>query len=119
MGRYTLRRVSRTITRTRITVEGKAAARSVPGRAVRVAAAVSPDVSGPVTFTIQHFDPLAGWLFLRQVRANASGGAATIAFTPPTEGRWRMNAVYEGTSTAAPSRSGYATLLAAPPPAPR
>jgi hypothetical protein len=109
-GSYTLQRVSRTITRTRVRV----ATRTAPGRAVSVGATVSPDAAGPVTFTVQHFDPLAGWLFFRQERARAVAGRATISFTPPTEGRWRVRAAFDGTRTAAPSRSGYAALLAAP-----
>jgi hypothetical protein len=68
-----------------------------------------------VTFTIERFDPLAGWLFFREVHARASGGSAAIAFTPPAEGRWRASAAFEGTSIAAPSDSGYATVLVAPP----
>jgi hypothetical protein len=82
---------------------------------VRIAAAVSPGAAGPVTFTIEHFDPIAGWLFFREVGAHASGGIATIPFTPPAEGRWRAFAAFEGTSIAAPSQSGFATLLTAPP----
>jgi hypothetical protein len=114
-GRYTLRRVSRTITATRTTIDGTRSARSLPGQIVRIAATVTPSVSGPVTFTIEHFDPLAGWHFLRQVRSTVGAGGGGIAFTPPTEGRWRVRTEFEGTRTAAPSRSGFATLLAAPP----
>jgi hypothetical protein len=114
-GRYVLRRELRTITRTTTTVDGKRRAQSTPGQTVRIAAAVAPGAAGPVTFTIQHFDPIAGWLFFRQVAARAAGGNATIAFTPPAEGRWRARAAFEGTKIAAPSDSSYATLLVAPP----
>ena len=71
-----------------------------------------------MTFTIERFDPLAGWLFFRQVHAGASGGIAAISFTPPAEGRWRAKAAFEGTRIAGPSQSGFATLLTAPPLAP-
>jgi hypothetical protein len=114
-GRYVLRRELRTITRTTTTVDGKRRAQSTPGQTVRIAAAVAPGAAGPVTFTIQHFDPIAGWLFFREVAARAAGGNATIAFTPPAEGRWRARAAFGGTKIAAPSDSGYATLLVAPP----
>ena len=67
---------------------------------------------------IERFDPLAGWQFFREVHGAAAGGTAGIAFTPPAEGRWRAKTAFEGTRIAAPSRSGYATLLTAPPLAP-
>jgi hypothetical protein len=114
-GRYVVRRESRTITHTSVTIDGKGSAQSAPGQTVRIAATVSPGAAGPVTFTIERFDPLAGWLFSRQVRATASGGSAAIAFTPPAEGRWRAKAAFQGTRIAAPSASGFATLLTAPP----
>jgi hypothetical protein len=114
-GRYTLRRVSRTITRTSTTIDGVRSARSAPGQAVRIAAAVDPGVSGPVTITIERFDPLAGWQFAREVRTAATVGTAQTSFTPPQEGRWRAMTRFTGTSTAAPSQSGFATLLTAPP----
>ena len=117
-GRYTLRRVSRTITSTSTTINGASSAKSAPGQSVRIAATVTPGASGPVTFTIERFDPLAGWQFFREVHGAAAGGTAGIAFTPPAEGRWRAKTAFEGTRIAAPSRSGYATLLTAPPLAP-
>ena len=45
-------------------------------------------------------------------RATAS---ATLSFTPPSQGRWRATAVYRGTRIAAPSETGYANVLVAPP----
>jgi hypothetical protein len=115
VGRYTLRRVSRTITSTAVTIDGSARARSAPGRTVRVAARVNPGAAGPVTFTIERFDPLAGWQFFRQIRGTAAGGSAAFSFTPPAEGRWRVKAEFAGTQIAAPSRSGFATLLTVSP----
>jgi hypothetical protein len=114
-GRYTLRRVSRTITRTTTTIAGRRSARSAPGEAVPIAATVTPGVAGPVAFTIERFDPLAGWQFFRTVRGTVAKGRAQITFTPPWEGRWRAMAAFAGTRTAAPSQSGFATLLTAPP----
>jgi hypothetical protein len=117
-GRYVLRRVSRTITSTTTTIDGKRSARSTPGRSVRIAAAVTPGASGPVTFTIERFDPIAGWQFAREIRSTAVDGSAGVSFTPPAEGRWRARAEFTGTRIAAPSASGFATLLMAPPLAP-
>ena len=111
-GRYTLRRVSRTITRTTVTIAGERAARVRPAQAVRVRADVAPGVAGRVGFTVERFDPLAGWQFFRQLRATIVSGSASVVFAAPSEGRWRVRAAFEGTRTAAPSESGYATLNA-------
>jgi hypothetical protein len=114
-GAYTLRRVSRTITRTSIAINGRRSARTAPGEAARIAANVRPDASGPVTFTIERFDPIAGWQFHDRVQVTARGGTAAIAFEPPFVGRWRARASFEGTREFAPSESGHATLLVAAP----
>jgi hypothetical protein len=110
-GRYSLTRTSRTITSTRISMEG----RSSPGRRVPITVRVSPGASGPVTVTIQRFDPLGGWLFFRQVRTHSSGGTASAGFTPTGVGRWRARAEFAGSRGAAPSETGFATVLVAGP----
>ncbi len=109
-GHYVLRRVSRTITSTRTSINGTGSAQSAPGQSGRIAAAVTPGATGLVAFTIERFDPLAGWQFFRQVRSTATGGSAGITFTPSAEGRWRAKSMFEGTRIAAPSRSGYAMV---------
>ena len=118
VGRYTLRRIARTITRTSVTIDGERNATAPPGRTVRIGVDVAPGASGPGRVRIERFDPLTGWLFYRKVRTAASGGSAGVAFTPPTEGRWRARASFLGTLIAAPSESGYAEVLVAPPLAP-
>jgi len=115
-GRYVLQRAARAVTRASITIDGKTSAQSAPGRAVRIAVHVKPGVAGPVRITIERFDPLAGWQFNRRLTAVASGGGASVAFTPPSEGRWRASAEYRGTRLAAPSDTGLARLLVASPP---
>jgi hypothetical protein len=114
-GRYTLRRVTRTITRTSIAINGERSAETTPGQAAMIGAAVDPEASGPVTITIERFDPLAGWQFHRRVRTTARGESASSAFLPPFVGRWRASASFEGTREFAPSSSGYASLLVAEP----
>jgi hypothetical protein len=109
-GRYTLTRTTRTITRTSIAIDGRSHAQSTPGRETRIGLATSPRVSGPVTVTIERFDPLAGWLFSRQVRTEVRDGRGGVPFTPPVTGRWRARASFTGTRTAAPSRTGNATV---------
>jgi hypothetical protein len=115
-GRYVLQRAARAVTRASITIDGKTSAQSAPGRAVRIEVHVKPGVAGPVRITIERFDPLAGWQFNRRLTAVASGGGASVAFTPPSEGRWRASAEYRGTRLAAPSDTGLARLLVASPP---
>lgn len=107
--RYTLKRVSRSITRTRIGVQHKAS----PGATVPVSVRVSPKASGPVRITAQRLDPLFGWLYLRTWRANASGGTVSVGFTPPSVGRFRFRAEFLGTRGAAPSRSGFSAVRVA------
>ncbi len=114
-GRYTLRRVSRSITRTVITVNGKPRAESLPGAALRFGVAISPGATGPVTLIIQRHDPFVGWQFHRRVVVTASGGQASYSFSPPAVGRWRAKAFYEGSPTFARSASGYARALVAAP----
>ena len=76
---------------------------------------VAPDASGPVTVDVERFDPLAGWQFYTRFQRRASGGSATIAFTPPTEGRWRVRATFDGTRIAAPSGPAGAAFTVAEP----
>jgi hypothetical protein len=110
-GGYTLRRVTRTITSTSIAIDGQRRARARPGEPVTVGVDVRPDAAGPVTVTIERFDPLAGWQFHRRVRTTTRA----IGFLPPTIGRWRARAEFEGTRADAPSSSGYARVLVAEP----
>jgi hypothetical protein len=115
-GRYVLQRAARAVTRASITINGAKSAQSAPGRAVRIAVHIAPGVAGPVRITIERFDPLAGWQFNRRLTAVASGGTASVAFTPPSQGRWRASAEYRGTRLAAPSETGLARVLVASPP---
>jgi len=110
-GSYSLTRVSRTITRASIGLPG----RSAPGRSVGVTVRVSPGASGPVAVTVQRFDPLAGWQFFSRISTRASGGTARVGFTPTGVGRWRARAEFAGTRGAAPSETGFATVLVAGP----
>jgi hypothetical protein len=110
-GSYVLRRVSRTITNTRINVNGQRTAKSPPGRDATIGVRVGPGEAGPVIIRIERFDPVHGWQFVRTVRVRASSsGAAAVRFHPPSVGRWRMRASFLGTRGASPSQSGYAEL---------
>jgi hypothetical protein len=105
-GRYTLRRVVRTITHSRMLVDGGRSATIGPGGAVTLDLAVSPPVSGRAALLIERFDPLAGWLFHSRARRSVSGGHARLHWAPPTIGRWRVSGEFLGTRRAAPSRGG-------------
>ena len=114
-GRYTLTRISRTITSTSVRIRGSRSAQASPGSAVSLSAHVAPGASGPVTFVVERFDPLEGWQFLRRFRTRASGGRAAVSFLPPSVGRYRARASFAGTRIASRSESGFARLLVAAP----
>ncbi len=114
-GRFTLARLSRTITRTGISFNGARHAGIAPGGSATVGVGVSPGVSGPATVTLERFDPLFGWQFLRAVHVSVSGGGASFGFAPPTEGHYRASVSFDGTHTAAPSQSRFAFLNVASP----
>jgi hypothetical protein len=114
-GRYTLSRLTRTITKTRVLVNGRKDADVLPGQSVTIGVRVAPDASGPVTVDVERFDPLAGWQFYTRFRRQASGGSASIPFTPPSVGRWRVRATYDGTRIAAPSGPSVASFTVAEP----
>jgi hypothetical protein len=110
-GAYKLQRISRLLTRTTVGI----ARRSTLGRSVKVGVRVRPAVKGPVTITIQRFDPLAGWLFDRQERALAIKGRAAAGFIAPTVGRWRVSATFDGTVGSGSSASGFDEMLVVSP----
>ncbi len=107
-GNFTLVRESRTITTTRLSF---AAATVHAGQGTAIAVKVSPGASGPVTVDVERFDPVFGWQFDHESRAVAHGGSASVAFTPPTVGRWRAKASYGGSRTFSPSAVGFSYLL--------
>jgi hypothetical protein len=112
---YRLSRISRTITRSRLTIDGKRHATARPGSAVRIGVSVTPAVDGPVRIDIERFDPLAGWQFLRRVHTQAEEGQASISFVPPSEGRYRVRGLYLRTRRTTASATNVATLLVAVP----
>src|SRR5919202_1746914 len=113
-GRNTPRRVSRTHTRTRISIAG-GRRQSPPGATVQITVDVRPAVAGPATVVIERLDPLAGFQFLRRVRVRVASGRASVGFRPPAPGRYRAQATFEGTRGAASSASGFARVLVAGP----
>jgi hypothetical protein len=66
---------------------------------------VAPSASGPVTLIVERFDPVSGWQLARRFEVRASGGSAGVAFSPPSVGRYRATAIFNGTRIAAGSVS--------------
>jgi hypothetical protein len=112
---YTLSRISRTITRSRLTIDGERHAQAGPGEAVQVAVSVTPAVSGSVRVDVERFDPLAGWQFYRRFHSHASNGRAAFSFVPPSVGRYRARGLFLRTRAATASATNVARLLVASP----
>jgi hypothetical protein len=110
-GQFTLYRKSRLITHVSVTIDGAADVQVSPGAAMRIAARVSPAVSGPVTIEVDSFDPVERWQFYRYYHVTAVNGLAELPFLPPHIGRWRATVSYDGTRAAAPAASGFAQAL--------
>jgi hypothetical protein len=114
-GNFALERESRTITRTTVFFAGGSShagrAGAHLGRPTPIRVHVTTGASGPVTLNVERFDPVFGWQFFRQARAYVSGGTASIPFTAPAVGQWRVNAAYAGSRVSSPSRIGFSYLL--------
>jgi hypothetical protein len=103
-GPYRLLRASRTITHTRLTATPVSAR---PGAGVTLSATVTPAVTGRVTVVVERFDPLAGFLFLRQFDVRALAGRAGLRLVPPAVGHYRALATFVGTRDAATSAGAW------------
>jgi hypothetical protein len=113
-GHYRIALLLREITATVALIDEVTDATAELGRAVRLSARVTPDaaIGGGLQFRIDRFDPIEGWQFSRLLNARVgSGGLATVAWSPPAVGRWRVRAIFAGTRAASPSASVYTQLL--------
>ncbi len=109
-GKYTLKRVSRTITKSSVTFNGRRQAVMSPGGSASLALRVRPGVSGPGVMVVERFDPFDGWQFSRRYRVSVRNGSATASYVPASVGRYRVFAEFKGSTTAAPSDAGWARL---------
>jgi hypothetical protein len=110
-GKYTLTRLSRTLTRTSLSADRGRQATVKPGQTVRLGVAVTPGDSGPVRVVIERFDPLEGWQFSRRYFVQtARDGKFVIAWRPPSVGRYRAIASFRGTRRSSQSTSRYARV---------
>jgi hypothetical protein len=114
-GKYTLARLSRTITATKTTFSNVRHAHVGPGAAATLRVNVSPGATGPAAVIIERFDPLAGWQFFSLRRVQVVGGSGGFSFLPPVVGRWRARSQFLGTRRFGPSQGDTATLLVAGP----
>lgn len=115
-GKYRLAMLLREITTTDLLIAGSHDAFAPPGQGITLSARVSSSAAsgGRVRIQVDRFDPLDGWQFIRLFPLRAgSDGSASVAWVPPTVGRWRAHAVFYGTRTASPSSSNYSRLLVA------
>lgn len=103
-GSYRIGRASKTITRTRIGVRPR---RAGPGEPISLHVRVAPGAQGPVTILVERFDPLSGYQFVRQLETRSADGRATLTFEPPSLGRYRARAIFDGTRIAAGSSSRW------------
>jgi hypothetical protein len=102
-GKYTLRRVSRTITKTVVGFNSRSAATVSPGSSTRLTVRVTPGVDGPARMTLERFDPIDGWQFAKKYRVTVRSGRAQVSFRPPGVGRYRLYGEFLGTRVAADS----------------
>jgi hypothetical protein len=107
-GKYTLTRVSKTITRTSARVDGRKSHTVGPNASVDLSAVVTTRATGPADLFVERFDPVDGWSFLKRFRVNVANGRAHVSFRPPAIGSYRLRVEYLGSRGSQASESGYA-----------
>jgi hypothetical protein len=110
-GLYRLTLSLRTITRATLLVNNRHVATVGPRSVARFLLRVRPLAAGPSLITVQRFDPIEGWQFLRNFHPRVNRGTARVRFRPPSVGRYRAFATYLGSRDAAPAHTGLARLL--------
>jgi hypothetical protein len=110
-GKYTLHLELRTITRSTLLVDGRHTATIRPTARATFSLRVRPSATGASDVTVERFDPISGWQFLRTYHPRVVRGSAHVRFHPPSIGRYRAVADYLGSHEAAPSTSGVAHLV--------
>jgi hypothetical protein len=109
-GKYTLRRLSRTITRASLEFDGQRSATIRPRASARLTLSVRPRTHGKSVITVDRFDPIEGWQFLRTYRPDVRRGTASVRFSPPSVGRYRASGTFRGSRNAAPDDAPRARL---------
>ncbi len=117
-GPYAVSLLIREITTTTALLSGSPDTTATPRQPVVLTADVTPGaaIGGRVRFQVDRFDPIEGWQFHRLFFARVgAGGSASVSWTPPSVGRWRVRAVFVGTRSASPSTSGHAVVVVGAP----
>ncbi len=104
-GKYTLKRISRTITSSTVRVNGQRRVTTSPGATVQLSLIVRPVVAGRGVIVLSRFDPIDGWQFARRYRVAVNNGRATVQFRPPSVGRYSLVGEFKGTRIAAASQA--------------
>lgn len=115
-GRYTLSRLTRTITASRVSFDGAESRTRAPGGSSAVQVAVTPAASGRARVTLERFDPQFGWRFWSRRTIPVTGGRGAFRIATLQAGRIRARAEFLGTRTAGPSRARRAAVLHLRPP---
>ena len=110
-GAYALHLSLRTVTHATLLVNGHRGATIRPSATARFLLRVQPVARGASDLTIERFDPISGWQFLRTYHPRVVNGVARVRFHPPTIGRYRARATYLGSRNSAPSASRVASLV--------
>ncbi|HEY3188628.1 MAG TPA: hypothetical protein VGJ70_14200, partial [Solirubrobacteraceae bacterium] len=110
-GRYTLRRLTRVITATRVTFDGRPESQRPPGGRAAVRVDVSNGASGRARIVLERFDPQFGWRFWQRRTIRISGGRGGFVVDVSQIGSYRARAEYLGSRTNSPSRASRAARL--------
>jgi len=109
-GTYKLRRASGRVTRAELFFNGRRTATVEPGSPARLKVRVRPRVGGRAVISVEQFDPIDGWQFVKKYRPRVREGTAKVTFRPQDVGRYRALGTYKGTRTAAPDEARRALL---------
>ncbi len=109
-GRYAFRLSLRTITVASISFNARHVSTTRPGAPARLRLRVRPAVTGPGEATVERFDPVSGWQFLRTYRLPVSKGRSMVVLRPGSVGRYRASGTFLGTRSAAPDATRFTYL---------
>jgi hypothetical protein len=110
-GRYTLSRLTRVITSTKVTWDGQSSLEKGPGSSSSVGVTTSAAASGRAIVTVERFDPTYGWRFWIRRTIPISGGHGGMSVPTTAIGRYRVRAEFLGTRRYSPSRTRHTASL--------
>jgi hypothetical protein len=110
-GRYTLRRLTRVITATKVTFDGRPQSERRPGGSATVRVDVSNGATGRARVVLERFDPQFGWRFWQRRTIRIAGGHGGFGVDVSQLGSYRARAEYLGSRRNSPSRARRAARL--------